>query len=352
MAQIVILGAGLMGTAFSTPLADNGHDIRLVGTHLDGDIIEEIHESRVHPRLQASVAAAVQPYTIDRLPDAMDGADLVVLGVNSFGVTWASEMLAKTLPPDVPILMLTKGLVGDEASLRIFPDLLRRGLPAAFRDQVRIAAVGGPSIAGELAARRHTCVVLTGTEQALLDQLAGWLRTPYYHIWTSTDLVGVEAAVALKNIYALAVGLVNGFLERDGTAAGGAIMWNLASAIYAQGLREMLYMVDYLGGQQESVIGLPGAGDLYVTSMGGRNGRMGRWLGLGLTFSEAKATKMPDDTIEGAQLAQSIGPTVESLIAQGLLDGSKLPLMRTMIDIVCHDAPAEIPWDAFFGGAR
>src|SRR5690606_6252747 len=119
-----------------------------------------------------------QPYTWDRLGEALTGADLVVLGVNSLGVTWAAEQLGPLLPPELPVLALTKGLTGNGDSLGLLPDLFRGHLPADLRERVRLNAVGGPSIAGELAARRHTCVVITGSDQALLEQLAGYLRTP------------------------------------------------------------------------------------------------------------------------------------------------------------------------------
>jgi len=350
MARIVILGAGVMGSAFSVPLTDNGHSVRLVGTHLDGDIIEEIHESRVHPRLRSRLSHAVEPYTYDRLSEALQGADLLVLGVNSLGVDWAARMLSPLLPPDLPVIMLTKGLAGDGRKVRILPEVLRSGLPAHTRERVSLMAIGGPSIAGELAARRHTCVVLTGPDAALLNRLAGLLRTPYYHVWTSTDMIGVEVCVAMKNVYALAVGLVGGLLEKEGVADNGAVMYNVAAALYAQGLTEIDYMVRLMGGQARSVLTLPGAGDLYVTSQGGRNCRMGRFLGLGMPYSQAKAEHMPDDTIEGAELALAIGPTVETMLAQGALDAARLPLLRAMINIVCHDAPPQIPWDEFFAG--
>ncbi len=337
-----------MGSAFTIPLAENGHSVHLVGTHLDGDIIEQIHENHVHPRLNSRLVDTVLPYTWDRLGEAMAEVDLVVLGVNSLGVEWAAEMLGPVLPPDVPVLALTKGLAGDGQRLSILPELFRSCLPAAYRDNVCLNAIGGPSIAGELAARRHTCVMISGSDQALLNKLAGWLRTPYYHVWTSTDFVGVEVAVAMKNVYALAVGLVIGLLEKEGEAKNGAVMHNLAAAIYAQGLSEINYLVNIMGGQPRTVYTLPGAGDLYVTAQGGRNCRMGRFLGLGSPYSEAKAKYMAEVTIEGAQLAEAIGPTVKNLIAQGKLDGRALPLFQTMIDIVCHNAPVEIPWDAFF----
>jgi glycerol-3-phosphate dehydrogenase (NAD(P)+) len=348
MANVVILGAGLMGSAFSTPLADNGHKVRLVGTHLDDEVIEELHESGIHPRLRVKLPDAVSPYSYDRLDEAMVDADLVVVGVNSLGVDWASMMLGQVLAPQTPVLMLTKGLEGDGERLHLLPDILRAGLPSGLQASVQIAAIGGPSIAGELAVRRHTSVVITGSEQSQLDRLAALLRTPYYHVWTNTDFVGVEVSVAMKNVYALAVGIVGGLLEKEGVGLDGYGMHNLAAAIFAQGLSEMAYMVDVMGGQRATVLGLPGVGDLYVTSMGGRNGRMGRWLGLGQRYIDAKKKYMSAETIEGAELALAIGPTVEKMVYAGQLEGRLLPLLRAMIQVVCNDAVATIPWNDFF----
>jgi len=350
MANILILGAGVMGTAMSVPMTDNGHRVNLVGTHLDGDIIEELHENRTHPRLRIRVADGVEPYTYDRLAEAMQGVDLILLGVNSLGVDWAANMLSPLATPDIPVLAVTKGLVGHGHSLRILPEQLRAGLPSRVRDQMQLAAIGGPAIAGEVGTRRHTSVIFTGPDQALLDRLAGLLRTPYYHVWTSTDIVGVEVCVALKNIYALAVGLVGGILEREGRAENDADMYNLAAALFAQGLWETAYLVEHMGGQLTSVYTLPGAGDLYVTCQGGRNSRMGRLLGLGMAYSAAKVEYMAADTIEGAEMALAIGPTVEAMMLNGELDSAALPLLQTMIHIVCDDAPVEIPWNQFFRG--
>jgi glycerol-3-phosphate dehydrogenase (NAD(P)+) len=82
--------------------------------------------------------------------------------------------------------------------------------------------------------------------------------------------------------------------------------------------------------------------------MGGRNGRMGRWLGLGHHYTDAKRNYMPTETIEGAELALAIGPTVEKMVAAGQLEGGRLPLLRAMIQTVCNDEVAKIPWDSFF----
>ena len=348
MAKIVVLGAGMMGTAVTTPLTEKGHDVHLVGTHLDGDIIEEIHERHFHPRLRSYVNENVKPWIYLGLEEAMVGADLVILGVNSQGVDWASEMLGPVLPPDVPVVMLTKGLSGDGQELHLLPEVFRNGLPSSNRNQVQIAAIGGPSIAGELAARRHTCIILTGTNHTLLDGLAEVLRTPYYHVWTSTDMVGVEVCVALKNLYSLAIGSVQGLLEKEGVASSGAVMYNLAAALFAQGTWEMAYLVKFMGGSLSTTYSLPGVGDLYVTSQGGRNTRMGHLLGLGMRYQEAKDAHMPEDTIEGADLALAIGPTIMNLVGQGKLAESAVPLMLTMIDVICNGALVQFPWDDFF----
>jgi glycerol-3-phosphate dehydrogenase (NAD(P)+) len=238
MANIVVLGAGVMGSAFTMPLADNGHRVKLVGTHLDADIIEEIHETRVHPRLGSQLRAVVTPYTYDRLGEALQGVDLVVIGVNSLGIDWAGEMLRDTLPAGTPLLFLTKGLSGEGDRLELLPHRLRRHLTPVQQRSTPLLAVGGPSIAGELAEARDTCVVVTGDDAALAHKLAGMLRTRYYHVWPSTDMVGVETCVALKNLYALAVGCVGGLLAKRGKAGNEAVMHNLAAAIFAQGLWE------------------------------------------------------------------------------------------------------------------
>ena len=351
MAKVVILGAGVMGSAFSVPLADNGHQVALVGTHLDDAIIEQLHEDHTHPGLKTQLADTVLPYTYDRLAEALEGADLVVIGVNSLGVDWAAMMLGPLLSPDMPILFLTKGLEKAKDGLQILPQAFLGLLPDRL-EHIPLVAVGGPSIAGELASRRRTSVVVTGSDQSLLDRLATLMRTPYYHVWTQTDMVGIEVCVALKNVYALAVGIAAGLLEKesqaDASPQNNAAMHNLAAAIFAQGLWEMAHLVELMGGQQRSVIGMPGAGDLYVTCQGGRNSRMGRLLGLGMKYTDAKINHMPHDTVEGAELAMAIGPAVVSMIYAGKLDATAIPLLHMMINVVCSDETAEIPWDKFF----
>ena len=348
MARIAILGAGVMGTALSYPLRDNGHEVRLIGTPLDEQIIARCKQDGVHPRLKRPLAPGVQPFAIGELAEGLAGADLVALGVSSRGVQWAAETLAPHLRPGQPVIMVTKGLWAElNGDLRIFPDVFASFLPAELRNQVPLAAIGGPSIAGELAARRETCVVFTSRDQATLDQLAPLFATDYYHIWTSTDMIGVEVCVALKNVYALAVGLVPGVLEASGGLDGTAGMHNYAAAIFAQGLTETAALLQLLGERMETVFSLPGAGDLYVTCQGGRNSRMGRLLGLGSDPEEA-VEQMAGETVEGVEAVTVIAPAIAKLIERQALAANALPLLRYVYSVAIQGMSGPPAFDAFF----
>lgn len=350
MATITILGAGLMGTAVAWPLSDNGHEVRLVGTHLDADIIRSCLDRGVHPKLRRPLPPRVQPFFVEQLPQALAGADVIVSGVNSLGVHWIGRTLAPLLWPGATIIAVTKGLEAQaDGTLRILPDVLAAELPADLRERVTIAAIGGPCIAGELAGRRQTCVVFTGRDEAALHRLRAIFGTDYYHIWLSTDIVGVEVCAALKNAYTLAVGLAGGILERSGGPdEAGAGMHNLAAALFGVSAREMTRIVTLMGGGADKVIGLPGVGDQYVTCVGGRTIRLGRLLGQGLTYAQAVA-EMAGETLEGAYIVQQMARALPMWEAGGRISAAELPLMRLLIRIITQEGPAEIPFESLLG---
>ncbi|MBP1715583.1 MAG: glycerol-3-phosphate dehydrogenase, partial [Deltaproteobacteria bacterium] len=93
MATVTIVGAGLMGTATAWPLSDNGHKVRLVGTHLDGDIIKSCKERGFHPRLKRQLPEGVRPFFVEEISQALDGAEIILSGVNSYGVRWIGRTL-------------------------------------------------------------------------------------------------------------------------------------------------------------------------------------------------------------------------------------------------------------------
>lgn len=351
MALITVVGAGVMGTALTFPASDNGNTVRLVGTHLDKHIIDSIKADGTHPKLRRKIPENVVPYFHTEVAEAMQGADVIILGVNSQGVHWAIDTIGLHLEPGQIIHMVTKGLESlDGESIAILPDVVKANLPENIRDKVHYAAIGGPSIAGELAARHHTAVVFVSREQAIADQLRGYFLTDYYHIWTSTDMIGVELCVALKNPYAFAAGLAAGVLEaqeQETPDVAGAKMHNYSAAIFAQGLAETAYLVQKMGGGLETVFSLPGAGDLHVTTQGGRNSRFGRLIGMGMSYSDA-VEEMPGETIEGVDAIIAIGPVIERMAEEGKIEPDALPLLRRLYTILTKHEPVAFDFNSFF----
>jgi len=349
MAHIVILGTGVMGSTFSFPLLDNGHDVSLVGTHLDTKWIEAMKDSGVHPKVGVALPEGAQFYHHHQLKEAIsDATELIVFGVSSPGIEWAVDKVGPLLKKPIPILLLTKGLAVIDGQVTILPRLVKRRLEDYGVHGVEIGGVGGPCIAGELACRHHTSVTMAFEDKSLLGRVISLIETSYYHPVPSLDLVGVEICAALKNLYALGVGSAAGLLEKEGCGENGALMHNLSSGLFTQALSEMAYLVTYFGGSKKNVHGLAGTGDFFVTCMAGRNSRMGRLLGLGLSFSEAKSTHMADDTVEGADLALTVGAALEKLIEEEKLDGTLLPLLKNIFNAVCRNRQLELPWKAFY----
>ncbi|MBS1117611.1 MAG: glycerol-3-phosphate dehydrogenase, partial [candidate division NC10 bacterium] len=250
------------------------------------------------------------------------------------------------------VIAITKGLEADaNGDLTILPDVLKAELPAGIRERIPLVAIGGPCIAGELAGRRQTCVVFGSRDGGAAERLAAAFRTPYYHVWTTTDLVGLEYCAAMKNAYTVGVALAYGALQKaGGTDAAGAHMHNLAAALFGQACTEMARILEVVGATRSFAFGLPGAGDMFVTCVGGRTIRLGTLLGKGHSMAEAREI-LAGLTLEGAEIIRNMGRAIPRFVAQGNLGGTELPLLRLLVDIVVHGRPAEILLDSFFGGA-
>ena len=352
MTTIAIVGAGLMGTAMAFPLADNGHSVNLVGTHLDGEIIRSCKESRAHPRLKRTLPEVVRPFFVEEMDEALEVAEMVVSGVSSLGVRWIGRTIAPYLRPGQVILAVTKGLEATaDGRLQIMPDVLASELPAGLRESVIQAAIGGPCIAGELAGHRPTCVVFGSRHVETLPTLVELFGTSYYHIWTTEDLEGLEYGAALKNAFALAVGMADGLLEKaGGVDETGAAMHNLAASLFAEGCTEIDRVLEIVGATRAYAHGLPGAGDLYVSSRGGRTTRLGRLLGLGHKYRVARQM-LAGETLEGAEVVRSMARVIPEWVKRGILAQDELPLLRMLIRVIVEELPADLGSEAFFGGS-
>ena len=342
MSIITIVGAGMMGSAIGIPAANNGHEVRLVGTPLDREIIDHARRTGEHLTMKRKLPESYRYYQIEEIDEALSGADLMVGGVSSFGIDWFCENVLKTVDVGLPILTVTKGMMDDEAgNLTVYPEVFEaksghRGL--------KLNAVGGPCTSYELADRDYTEVTFCGRDIELLRWIRGLFETDYYHVSVSTDIVGVEAAVALKNVYALGVTLAVGMAEkRDGKI--GAVHYNSQAALFGQASREMRCLLDFLGAKNEDSLML-GVGDLYVTVFGGRTRLIGTLLGRGMKFDEAMDT-LKGVTLESVVIATRAARAVKKKIAAGLLREADFPLLLHVYDIIVENQPVDIPWTAF-----
>ena len=347
MSKIVIIGAGAMGSAFAMPCLDNSHDVNIVGTHLENEFIENLkNNNNIHTGLNTKIPEGVKLFKFDKFDELLKSkVDLIVLGISSKGIEWVSEQLSRIyLKNNIPnILMLTKGLSIYKNNYELLVDKLQRLLFDKGVKQLNISAVGGPCLAAGLANRVHSSVVIANKDIQTAKKIADMLNTNYYHTSHSDDLIGVEVSAAIKNIFSMAVGAAKGLCSDNiSNEVREKNYLNTASALIKQSIYEMEIFVEHLKGRKETVKGLAGLGDLYVSSGGGRNAKMGAYIGEGLTFSEAKKTKMEKVTVEGADLAKEIAAKVNKDF-----DKKKLPLMLGMINSIVDDKKLELDWEAF-----
>jgi glycerol-3-phosphate dehydrogenase (NAD(P)+) len=289
MANILILGAGVMGSAIAVPAAENGHDVRLTGTPLDADAIAALKRpGGVHPKLDYPLPGRVEPLLMEELrPGHFAEADAVIVGVSSRGLDWATGVLSEHLVKSCPVAFVTKGLAVEEGSIRTYADTLPARVPmlSAF------VGIGGPVIARELANGWPSASVYASANASAAKTLIELMQTDNYRITSSNDPVGVEACAALKNFYAIGVSAMYTRWPDPGRPAGHAK--NPLAGAFNQAAREMAILCEALGGQRDTTFDLGGMGDLHVTVGGGRNSRLGLGLGEGRACPKCWAAYWP-----------------------------------------------------------
>ncbi|MDL2206967.1 glycerol-3-phosphate dehydrogenase, partial [Eubacteriales bacterium OttesenSCG-928-N13] len=341
MSIITIVGAGMMGTSIGFPARENGHELRLVGTPLDREIIEHARATGEHKTLKRRIPDGFKYYQIEQLDEALLGADVLVGGVSSFGVDWFIENILPVIPQSLPVLSITKGMMDDEeGNLAPYPHLYR-DLIAPLK--LNLNAVGGPCTSYELADHDQTHVSFCGDDIETLRFLKSLFETDYYHISLSTDVVGVECAVAMKNAYALAVSLAVGLSERI-EGIGGTLHYNSQAALFGQSVMEMRRLLRLVGADDDNI--MLGAGDLYVTIFGGRTRLIGTLLGRGMSF-EAAMQELQGVTLESIVIATRTARAVRRKIELGGLREQDYPLLLHVDDIINRGAAVNIPWNAF-----
>ena len=232
--------------------------------------------------------------------------------MSSIGIDLVGKNLSKVRLKS-PILVLTKGLKLDGRNLISMSSLLRK-----YNKNLNISVLKGPCLAKELAKKVKSFTIVANKNINTAKKIGKLISTNYYLVEYSTDIIGVEVCSAIKNIYAMVIG------------AGQSL--NMSSNLFQKSLLEMKYLTKYFKGKEETTLGLAGAGDLYVSAAGGRNSKMGSYLGQGYTFNNAKRKFMPNETVEGEQLAREIAPFVLKKIQQ-----KKIPLMTKLIKSIINN---------------
>ena len=337
MAIITIIGAGMMGSAIGIPASENGHEVRLVGTPLDRAAIDHARATGEHMGMRRKLPERYKYYQYEELSQALEGVDVVVSGVSSFGVDWFLQTVLPILPESLPVLAVTKGMVEEDGQLIPYPLYYKRQLGSVRRN---LNAVGGPCTSYELADRDQTYVAFCGEDVQTLKFLKSLFETGYYHISLSTDVIGVECAVAMKNAYALAVTLAVGMAEKR----DGKLHYNSQAALFAQSVREMRRLLKLVGGADDNIV--YGAGDLYVTIFGGRTRMIGTLLGKGMSFEDAMR-ELKGVTLESIVIAKRTTKAVRTLIARGEANADDYPLLLHIDDIIEHGKGVDIPWNKF-----
>lgn len=343
MSIVTIIGSGMMGSALAFPARENGHTVRLVGTHLDRDIIDTCRKTGRHPKFTKDFPAGVAYYQIEEMEEAIAGADMIIGGVSSFGVDWFGDYVLPRIPDEIPVLTVTKGLWNTpDGELLPYPMVWQKKLDELGK-KVSLNAVGGPCTSYELVAHDQTEVAFCGKDMTILQKLKTIMQTKYYHISLTTDVMGIESAVALKNGYALGIALTIGLNQKE--MGDDTLHFNSQAAVFGQSVREMAKLLSMQGaGTLDNLC--VGAGDLYVTVYGGRTRQVGILLGRGLDIDAAKA-ELAGVTLESLVVAVRVAEALKVKAAKGEVDLNEFPLLMHVDSILTEKKPVDIPWEKF-----
>ncbi len=344
MAIVTIIGAGMMGSALAFPARENGNEVRLVGTHLDREIIEACIKTNQHPKFEKAFPEGMKYYQIEEVETAIAGADMIIGGVSSFGVDWFGDEILPKIPSEIPVLSVTKGLVDTaDGKLLTYPDVWEAKMEK-IGHKLSINAIGCPCTSYELVAHDQTEVAFCGKDLTILEKMKKIMATSYYHISLSTDVVGIESAVALKNGYALGIALTIGLNQKE-FGIDSVLHFNSQAAIFGQAVKEMYKLLAYQGAATLENMTV-GYGDLYVTVYRGRTRLMGILLGRGLNIDEAKQ-ELNGVTLESLVVAERVARAIKVAAAKGVLDAKDFPLLMHVDEIICQKKEVNIPWEDF-----
>lgn len=310
MKNILIIGGGAMGAAFTIPCLENNNRVTITEPYSKIFIKDLSSKNKFHSALRIKLPKRLKfrKYSDKLLREKFD---LIVIALSLSGIDFIGKEL-KRYKIKTPILVLTKGLKYEKKRNRILT--ISQQLKNNFNLK-NISILKGPCLAKELARKNQTSVIIANKDINIAKKIGKTISTKYYIVEFSRDIVGVEVCSAIKNIYSMIIG------------AGQSL--NASSNLFQKSIIEMNYLTKYFKGKEETTLSLAGVGDLYVSAAGGRNSKMGSYLGKGFTFKIAKKRFMPNDTVEGEQLAREIAPFILKKINK-----KRIPLMINLLNAI------------------
>ena len=313
MKKILIVGGGAMGSAFSIPCLENNNQVTITEPYNKIFIKDLSSKRKFHSALKIHLPKRLKfkDYTKNIFKEKFD---LIVIALSLPGIDFIGSEL-KDFKIKIPILLLTKGLKYDKKNKKILtiPELLKENYNIS-----NISVLKGPCLAKNLAYKDLTNVVIANKNIKIAKKIGKIISTNYYLSEFSRDVVGIEISSAIKNIYSMIIG------------AGQNL--NTSSGLFQRSIIEMKYLTKYFKGKESTILGLAGVGDLYVSAAGGRNSKMGGYLGKGFTFKNAKKKFMPKETVEGEKLAKEIAPFIFKKINK-----NKIPLMANLFKAIINN---------------
>jgi len=292
MRRVAVLGAGSWGTALAMHLARVGHDVRLWAR--DPATVRDIRERRANVVYLPDILLPEGVTPTASLADAVAETELVVCAIPSHGCRTVLRETAPHLERSAILVSATKGLEAD-TMLRmseVISQEVGEGHP--------VAVLSGPSFALEVAQERPTAVLVASHDTDAMDRVQAEFRGSYFRLYGSDDVVGVELCGALKNVIAIAAGVVE----------GSGLGHNALAALITRGLAEIARLTTAAGGRRETPSGLSGLGDLVLTCTGSlsRNRHVGIELARGRHLSEIVASmKMVAEGVRTTGAALSLG---------------------------------------------
>jgi glycerol-3-phosphate dehydrogenase (NAD(P)+) len=296
--RVAVLGAGSWGTTFAKVLADGGSDVALWARR--AELAREISQSKRNSDYLPGINLPRNLWSSSRLPDVLDGAEIVFLSVPSQSLRENLRIVRELVPADAIVVSLMKGIERG-TGLRM-SQVVEQELDI---DLDRVAVISGPNLALEIAKEQPTAAVVSSTSMETATQVAIAATNSYFRSFVNTDVIGTEFGGVLKNLIAVAIGIVDGVGYGENTKA----------SIITRGLVEMTEFAVAYGARPETLAGLAGLGDLIATceSPLSRNNTAGRLLGQGYGFADV--VKQMNQTAEGLA---SVAPVLELAAAMGV----------------------------------